>query len=499
LNNFYGNSSEVVWFFNGEELNINSKKDLNSMLSEISNEVYSSSPIFKNELINRHKISSSIHSAKRNYLRALVNNWDKPQLGFAEDKFPAEKTIYLSLLENNDIFLYSDNVQDIIMPNNRNRFDLLWNESIQFLESAKIGRRKISEFSNILKRKPFKLKQGLIDLWIPTFLFIKRDDFAIFGDKGYIANLNDDVLELLIKNPEDFEIKSFSIEGVKLDIFNRYRIFLEQTTKNNISNGSFIETIKPFLTFYRELPEYTKKTSRLSKEALEIRNAIFLAKDPEQTFFEAFPNALNFKLEHIQSSSENLQSFSTKLQDAIREIRNCYDELINRIEDFVKTDIIGEDLKFEEYKLNLQHRFKKLRRHLLLPTQKIFIQRLDSQIDDKKAWLNSLVQALIGKTLDNTTDEDEILIYDKFKSMILDLDSLTSLSKSDFNEEKEDIYDLQINTFFKGISKKLVRLPKVKKDEVTKIQTELKSALSSDNSLNIAALTNLLKEMLKNE
>ena len=81
--------------------------------------------------------------------------------------------------------------------------------------------------------------------------------------------------------------------------------------------------------------------------------------------------------------------------------------------------------------------------------------------------------------------------------MILELDSLTSLSKSDFKEDKEDVFDLQINSFFDGISKKLVRLPKNKKEEVSNIQVELKKKLSKDNSLNIAALTNLLKEMLK--
>ncbi|MBZ4040944.1 MULTISPECIES: hypothetical protein [Flavobacterium] len=499
LNNFYGTNSEVVWFYKGSQLEIKSKKDLNSKLSEISDAVYCNSPIFKNELVNKHKISTSIHVAKKNYLKALVTNWNKSQLGFPEDKFPAEKTIYLSLLENNDIYLYSDKISDIIKPNERNRFNFLWDESLNFLESAKIGRRKVSEFADVLSKRPYKLKQGLIDLWIPTFLFIKRDDFALFSNNGYIANLSDEVLELLIKKPEDFEIKTFAIEGVKLDIFNRYRIFLDQTTKEKISNDSFIETIKPFLTFYRDLPDYTKNTNRLSKEALGIRSAIFLAKDPEHTFFESFPNALNFKIQQIQSSAEKLQSFSIKLQDSIKEIRNCYDELINRVEDFIKSDIVGEDFDFEDYKNSLQTRYKKLRRHLLLPSQKIFVQRLDSQIDDKKAWLNSLVQSLIGKTLDKTTDEDELLIYDKFKSMIMELDSLTSLSKSDFNEEKEDVYDLQINTFFKGISKKIIRLPKEKKEEVFKIQKELENVLSRDSSLNIAALTNLLKEMLKNE
>jgi replication initiation and membrane attachment protein DnaB len=42
-------------------------------------------------------------------------------------------------------------------------------------------------------------------------------------------------------------------------------------------------------------------------------------------------------------------------------------------------------------------------------------------------------------------------------------------------------------------------LPKNRKIEVDNIQEVLKKGLSNDNSLNIAALTNLLREMIKNE
>lgn len=497
LNNFSNAKSEVVWYFKGQQIPIASKKEFNSQLSLICEDVYSKTPRFNNELVNKHKISSSIHSAKRNYFKALINNWDKPQLGFHSDKFPPEKTIYLTLLENNDINLYADKITAEYKPNSKNGFDELWNLSLEYLNSAKDSRRKVSEFVDLLSQRPFKLKQGLIDFWIPTFLFIKRDDFALFGDNGYIAFITDDVLDLLMKNPNDFEIKTFAIEGVKLNIFNSYRLFLNQNSKEKLTNSNFIETIKPFLTFYRGLPEYSKNTKRLSKEALAIRNAISSSKDPEQTFFEDFPMALGYSINKIESSKKDLQSYTISLQNAIRDLRTCYDELINRIEGFIQSEIIGENLEFEEYKSNLQNRYKKLRRHLLLPNQKMFIQRLDSEIDDKKAWLNSLVQALINITLDKIKDEEEILIYDKFKSMILELDSLTNLSKSDFREDKEDVFDLQINSFFDGISKKIVRLPKSKKTEVNNIEADIRKKLSKDTSLNIAALTNILKEMLK--
>lgn len=496
LNNFYRDNSAVEWVFKGDVVNIRSKKEFNSKLSKICDVVYNKTPIFNNELVNKHKISSSIHTAKKSYFKALVNNWDKPQLGFPSEKFPPEKTIYLSLLENNDISLYTDRL-DNNEPNDKNRFDELWIYSQSFLESAKVSKRKLSEFKEMLGQKPFKLKQGLIDFWLPSFLFLKRDDFALFGDNGYIPYINDEVLDLLVKNPERFEIKTFVIEGVKLDIFNSYRVFLNQDSKDKLSNTNFIETIRPFLTFYKSLPDYSKNTKRLTKEGMRIRDAIASSKDPEQTFFEDFPQALNYSISKIQSSSENLQNYSIKLQDAVKDLRTSYDELINRVEDFILIDIIGEELAFEDYKKNLQSRYKKLRRHLLLPHQRVFIQRLDSEIDDKKAWINSLVQALINKTLDKINDAQEIVIYDKFKEMIVDLDSLTNLSKSDFKEDKEDVFDVQINSFFDGISKKMVRLPKNKKAQIDVIQENMKKQLSTDSTLNIAALTNLLNEIIK--
>ena len=161
---------------------------------------------------------------------------------------------------------------------------------------------------------------------------------------------------------------------MKLDIFNSYRIFLNQNSKGKLSNTNFIETIKPFLTFYKDLPEYSKNTKRLTKEALSVRNAIANSKDPEKTFFEDFPNALNYSIKLIKGSSEDLHDYILKLQNAIRELRGCYDELIARVELFIQNDIVGEEILFEEYKEAIQGRYKKLRRHLLLPIQMRYIR-----------------------------------------------------------------------------------------------------------------------------
>jgi hypothetical protein len=95
------------------------------------------------------------------------------------------------------------------------------------------------------------------------------------------------------------------------------------------------------------------------------------------------------------------------------------------------------------------------------------------------------------------SDEDEVLLYEKFKAMILELDSLTKISKSDIDESNEEVIGVKIDSFFSKIDPKVVRVPKNKSKEIEELKNELKNKLGKDNTSNIAAVLNLLKELLQ--
>lgn len=497
LHNLYTSKGEVAWYFDGKPLKISSKREFNAQLTTICKQVYPDAPVFKNELVNRTKLSSQIQTAKGAFIKNLVQNWHLPELGFSKDKFPPEKTIYLTLLKGNGL------IPDLEMPENplsiseHNSFRKVWEASEAFLESARANRRRISELTGILSKRPFKLKQGLIDFWLPSFLFIKRDEFALFGPTGYIPNLSADSLDLVVRKPSDFEIKKFDLVGIRLDVFNAYRQYLNQAVPDKVNNPVFIETIRPFLNFYRSLPDYTKQTKRLQKGSLAVRAVIGNAKDPENTFFEEFPAALGTSLSALKTSQTAMETYINDLQESIRELRSCYDELANRFEAFLLSEIIYQPLPFEQYKEQLQDRYRDIKQHLLLPHQKTFFLRLSSELDEREPWLSSLAQAVVGKPMKQFRDEDEPLLYDKFKSLILELDSLTSLSQISVNEEKEEVFGLEITTF-EHIEKKIVRFPKNKKAEIGRLEEILKKQLGNDKTLNIAALASVLKDLLKN-
>ena len=498
LNNLYTGSTDITWYWNNAYQPVNSKKSFNKLLTNVCKQVYSSAPIFKNELVNKQRISSAIYTAKRNYFKGLVLKWNLHDLGIPENKFPPEKMIFRSLLVDNGLSPFKDGNETILVPGDS--FYELVKISNVFLNSTKHHPKPLSAFVETLSKKPFKLKQGFIDFWIPSFLFLRRDDFALYTDGSFIPTITDDTLELIAKKPKDFQVKAFDVEGVRLDIFNSYRSFLNQETKNKLGNDSFIETIKPFLVFYRTLPEYAKFTQCLSKPALAIREAIAKSKDPEYTFFEAFPTALGYVIQDLNDTPELLADYILTLQNAIKEIRTCYDGLINRFESFIKHVILFEDslISFDEFKPKLQQRYIGLKRHLLLNKQRTFVQRVDSLLDDSKAWLSSLAQALIGKPLENLQDDDEIALFETFKNMVQDLDSLTELSAIQVDESKEQVYNLQFVTFGSLPQKNIIRVAKEQSAKIDAHVERLHKELSEDNELNKLIITTLLQKLLIN-
>ena len=186
--NLFAYKNQVVWFFKGEKQKVSSHKDFNKLLSMVCDEVYFETPVMLNELFNRHKLSGVISSARKNYLNALVEHYNEEDLGFEKDKFPPEKTIYYSLLKNTGLHTGSGFAE---APTNKGIMTL-WNESMRFLKSSVGKQRRISELIKTLSTQPFKLKQGFLDFWIPTFLFIKRQDFALYDvNRGaYIPNVD---------------------------------------------------------------------------------------------------------------------------------------------------------------------------------------------------------------------------------------------------------------------------------------------------------------------
>jgi len=491
-------SNRVVWYANGNNVQINSKKDFNKTLSSLCEEIYTETPRIQNELINKHKVSSSIATARRNYWRALVNNYQEEDLGFDSTKWPAEKTIYYTLLKSTGIHQKNGENYTLTAPNSEN-LGMLWDISNSFLDEAKLSKKKLTDFVALLSKAPIKLKQGVIDFWIPTFLYIKRGDFALYGDNGFIPYLDDSVLYMMTRNPKEFSIKSFELNDLRLNLFNKYRDFLKQDNRVKLDTESFIESIRPILVFYRDLTEYGKKTKTISPEAIKLREAISTALDPEKTFFEDFPEALGYTLKELTTDNKLFEDYIIDFQNKIQEIKNSFEDLLNRFELFICNEIIGEKANFKTYKAILQKRFESIKEHDTLTKHKIFLLRVQSRLDDRDSYLMSISQALIGKPLNQIKDSDEKQLKSKMIAIVKELDNLVDLNKVKV-EEGELLMKFELTTKVKGGREQIIRIPKNKREELELKMKGISLELSKYESLKLPILVALLQEELdKNE
>lgn len=486
-------SNNVIWIYKGKEISITSVSDFNKYISYICDDVYSKTPIIKNELFNKQKISSAISLARVNLLDAMLNHYDKEDFGFAENTFPPEKTIYLTLFKKSGIHRKDkDGVYTLAEPT-APELKSLWNISAEFLNSSTDKPRKIGELIKILKSKPYKLKQGVIDFWIPIFLFVKQQDFALYNGNSFVLNITKEVFELLQKHPNDFAVKAFNIRGVKLEFFKKYRQFLNKDDNQSLTINSFLETIKPFFRFYNGLNTYAKNTRKFDNlVTAKFRDVLSNATDPSKTFFEDLPEALGYK---SLNGDEFVSQYIDLIKSAVHELNVCYDLFIERIETQV-INYLGVNDEFDSYKDAIISRYRSVNSNLLTPKARSFYNRLTAPSSSKKEFYERICNVVLDKRLDETKDTEEELLINKLIYLFKELDRYTALSSLDVNSN-----DVAFNFELASSNGKFAKsqtyiLPQNKVEKANKIAQIISSHLTGDNDLDICVLLKMLNDKL---
>lgn len=499
LNDYlFDGSGNVTWIFKGQECPIHSKKDFNKLLSSVCATVYSGTPAIQNELFNKQKLSSAISLAKSNLLDRILNYPDLPDLGFGEEEFPPEKTIYITLLKNTGIHRQDEDGAYVFGAPTDDRIMEFWNACEEFVAKTVDRPRKVSELIKILMSRPFKMKQGFIDFWIPIYLYIKQQDFALYGAAGnYVMGINREVFDLLWKHPSDFTIKAFSVSGVKLEFFRKYRQFLKKDDEIALSKDSFANTFKPFLYFFKNLNEYAQHTYKFSNpNVAKFRDVLANAVDPEMVFFEQLPESLGYRGDALDD--DFIQDYLDKIRSAVRELNACYPELIKRIEDRL-IEKLGLPADYESYKAVLAARYARVKKHLLTQKARSFLDRVLAPAENNKEFIERISSVVLDKQLYKLRDKEEEALLDNIIFLFYELDRYVGISEVAESDSDDTLYSFGLlNTNGVNEQQKTYRLPKPKRAEVQKRKAELEKLLSGDSNLDVCILLEMLADKIKN-
>ncbi|NMO94921.1 2OG-Fe(II) oxygenase family protein [Paenibacillus lemnae] len=269
--------TEGYWLYNGENIEIGSSVELNKYLSGVFHQVYSETPIFRNEAFNRRSVSKiQRNSAIQVVNRLLKSNGDINFDGNGPDAF-----IYKTIIMNTGI--NCDNPDSIANPQLRKLRD----EVLAVLAKRK---GKLEELIDVFICKPFGIRRPLIPLLLVS-LFKQEWKHIMFYNKGvFNSEVNGELIYLMIENPEDYTFTYHPYEKKYQVLVNKveeiYMGFIE--TSERVLHPA-VYTNKILLRWLRSLPRLTQNTNNLSDSAKRFRTLIRRGEiEPDECLAELF-------------------------------------------------------------------------------------------------------------------------------------------------------------------------------------------------------------------
>jgi hypothetical protein len=418
LNRISGQST-LTWFYHdkdglpqvsGNEFTTGRK--ILQWLSKRCDEMFPKAPHIKNELANRHNLSSAAAAARMRLLDLMFSHAEKQNLGLPEDRKPPEKSMYLSVLKATHLHQQTDGQWKIGTPEAKEDVASVRHvlKKIHDVIAKKPDTRiSIQELMTILRRPPYGLRDGLFPIFLAVVAIAEEQEVAFYENGTFLREVGKDAFLLMTKAPEKFDIQYCKIEGVRSVLFQRLAQILELPDKGSEKEVELLDVVRNLCQFVAQLPEYVRNTKRLSPEALAVRNVILDAREPVKMVFHNLPEACGFPKFEIGKavSAEQAHDFVEKLNQTIKELRAAYPALLHRMELALAEEFGYQSQAVNQYRRKLAGRAEQLLIRVTESKLKAFAFRLFDETLSESDWLNSVGSVLALRPSDKWKDEDE--------------------------------------------------------------------------------------------
>ena len=411
-NSFDFKRNKSIYFINGEK-KINEANSLNSILSEVCDLTYNKGLKLWNELINRRELTAQGAKARKELIQAMLDYNSHENLSIKG--YGPELSIYKSLLFETKIHSCKEGKWKFNSPSEASGVFEAWDVIEKFCLLSKSKPNKINEMYKILEAPPYGVKKGLLPVLLTAVLLKNEDKISIYQDDVFIPKLGMEHFELLFKNESKFSIKNVEINSQQKEILDKINMILGYDISKNqgkTRNITLLNTIKPLIRLVKILPQYSLKTSNLSKEAIGFRKAIIEAKEPDKLLFKEIPTALGFP----ELKDKDIEKFINKFKNTVEEIKNNYSKLLNTCKEMMLAE-----LSFQNNQKPLKEELLKRSQGLLDKSSEPWLTRFllaisDNDKDDQ-GWLESVVMVISDKPADCWSDYD----LEEFKTKLTDI------------------------------------------------------------------------------
>lgn len=328
------------WFRKGHSPVPLRQADLNGVASNFADLRYGKSPRLHNELLNRPKPSSNAIAAQNTLLRKMVLNEGEARLGI--EGFPAEGGLFESILEGTGLYQKKGETWRFVspIPGDPDSFRLypIWDAALDHIRLHKTRTIPVSELFEIWHQPPFGVKDGLKPVLAVAFILSQKDNLVVYREGIFRAKFDDVDVEYLAKAPNSIQLRWMDLGDISRSLLTGLAEIVRSIDRANpLSNLEPIDVARGLVAIYDHLPAWSKRTSRLSENAIRVREVINKAKDPNKFIFEDIPTALGQDISH--ATPERLHQVVVSVGDGLDELVNAYPTMLLRLRDIMLSEL----------------------------------------------------------------------------------------------------------------------------------------------------------------
>ncbi|WP_038160123.1 hypothetical protein [Verrucomicrobium sp. BvORR106] len=490
----------VAWYYAGQaDPSIGRTVRLQSFLSDLCDRLYDKAPSVRNELINRHVLSSAAASARQKLFKAMLEDAAEPKLSLPEDKAPPEKSIYLSVLEAGRLHRETDGIWGIVFPKAGRTGDPLQfrpalDAVMTRLEKVPDQRVPVSELYELLRSSPYGVRDGLIPILLLVVFIVHETEIAVYEDDVFQPEIEEYLMMRLVKAPETFEFQLCRITGLRKTLITE----LASTIESKESDKSrLLSVVRPLYSFVAGLPDYVRNTDQLSIETLALRKAIEAAREPAQLIFRDIPKAFGIDLD--AKEKVDTESLAKKIGLSIAELRQSFEGLQKRMAELI-LDAFQAKGPLEAWRSAIAGTAETLLVGLGDPDFRAFCLKLGDAELDEPEWLESLGSLLTRRPPSRWNDRDEVVFRERIYAFADQFNRVLSTCFLKDGSLPETAIRLAV-TPRSGVEKHLVFcLTSDQSREMENLLLELRKHIPKDKSqISLAALSRLLWDNLSKE
>lgn len=262
---------------------------LSLMASRMAKALYPATPLIRNELVNRSRPSSNAMAAVRALMTAMVDRGEHERLAITS--YPPEAGLYASILDRTGLHARGENgLHRFVEPSpdaDPGRLASLWECGDELLASEKDGVTMATLYA-AWRDRPFGVKDGLLPVLALAFMLSRKDRLAIYLDGLFCPAVGDLLVDRMLQDADSVRMRLSSVsqrDGAILDgvadVVGSFGI--------EAAPADPLAIARQLVSIVMTAPGWTRRTARLGRSALKVRDLAVAASDPNKLLLDDLP------------------------------------------------------------------------------------------------------------------------------------------------------------------------------------------------------------------